>query len=351
VEALTRKERIALGGIALLAFALRLAFVLSQRGDVLFDHPIGDEERYVDLGRDFANGRVEARPWYQPPGLVYALAIVFRFFGTGLLAPRVVQALVSAACCAMAFVIARRLFSKRIAFATAIVVALHGVLVFESYELLPPTWVMAASLVAMWAALVADEKRTERDAAIAGIALGVSAVFAPVVLPFAAVVATRLRRASLVGAFVAGIALPIAPVTYGNWQRGQEVVLVSSNGGLNFYIGNNADYDATLAMRPGEHWLAMAEEPMRRGLPGTGSSFFFAKGIAFWREQPMKAVALYAHKLRLYFGGAELPRDTDIYAAREASPILQPLVSAGPLWFPDGVIVPLALLGCALWWS
>src|SRR6202011_3948673 len=137
-----------------------------------------------------------------PPGVVYALAVVFRLAGPGLTAPRVVQAIVSSGCCLLAFCVARRLFTKRVAFATAIVCALHGVVVFEAYELLPPTWVMAADLLALWALLVAGERKTPGRALLAGVALGVSAVFAPVVLPFVAVAALWLRERTLVLALV-----------------------------------------------------------------------------------------------------------------------------------------------------
>src|SRR5262249_33804941 len=48
--------------------------------------------------------------------------------------------------------------------------------------------------------------------------------------------------------------------------------------------------------------------------------------------------------------GAEIPRDTDVYAARAGSPVLRALVWPPPLQFPDSVVIPLAILGIALAW-
>ena len=346
---LARRELGVLAGIAAFAFVLRLAFVLGQRHDVLFDYPAMDEERYVAAARTMAAGQpAEAIPWFQPPGLVYALAIVFRIMGQGLTAPRVVQAAVSSAACVLTFAIARRFFSHRLALAASVVCALHGVMVFESYELLPPTWVMTADLVALWMLLRATERRTAWRALAAGIALGASAVFSPIILPFVLVAAAALRRAPLVVAFVAGVALPIAPVAVDNWQRGHELVAISTNGGINFYLGNNPDYDTTLALRPGRHWQELTDEPTRvvgARTPGERSAYFMKKGLSFYVHEPGRALSLYVRKLYLYFNGVQLPRDTDVYAERGSSRLLSVLVARGPPNVPDGVILPLALVG------
>jgi len=353
VEARDRRIAIVLAVVLAVGLALRVAYILGQRGDLLFDYPVVDEETYVGIGRALADGHpTDPGAWFQPPGLGYALAVVFRIFGPGLMAPRLVQAVVSTASCALAFLVARRLFSARVALAAAAICAVHGVLVFESYELLPPTWMLAADLGALWLLLRAGNERTPKSALLAGVGFGVAAVFGPTVLPFVLFAAAWLRRPALVGALALGVALPIAPVTWGNWQRGHEVVLVSANGGVNFYIGNNERYGDALAIRPGEHWMALQDEPKRVGIfePGARSGWFYEQGRAFWREHPASAIWLTMRKLYLFFDGPEIPRDTDIYAMRGDSPLLRVLVT-GPPWLPDGLLVPLALVGAVVCWG
>jgi len=353
VERGERRHAIALSAILAVALALRVAYILGQRGDLLFDYPVVDEERYVAIGRALADGHgPEPGPWFHPPGLAYALAAVFWLCGPGLLVARLVQAIVSTASCALAFVVARRLFSPRVALAAAAACAVHGVLVFESYELLPPTWMLAADLLALWLLLRAGDARTPRSALRAGIGFGVAAVFGPTILPFVVFAAAWLRRPALAAALVLGAAVPIAPVAWGNWQRGHEVVLVSTNGGINFYLGNNERTDETLAIRPGEHWLALQAEPERAGVvkAGAQSAWFYSRGLAFWREHPASALSSALRKVYLFFDGPEIARDTDIYAMRDESALLGALVTRGPPWLPDGLLVPLALVGAVVCW-
>ncbi|HEY1553584.1 MAG TPA: glycosyltransferase family 39 protein [Kofleriaceae bacterium] len=347
----SRRIRLILGAILVCALALRLGYVLSQRSDVLFEHPVLDEGRYVDSARALIAGHGEDRPYWQPPGIVYALAATFEVAGQGLLAPRIVQVLVSVASCLLLFAIGRRMFDARVGLAAAGILALHGVLVFECDELLPATWIVFFDLLALLLLLRALERRRAIDALVAGLAIGVSALFAPTILPFVAVAAVLLRRPLAIAALVAGVLLPIVPVTARNFQHGGEVVAVSTNAGLNLYIGNNADYRDTFALRPGRHWEELTTEPARHGIdqPGASSTYFEHQALAFVVDHPGSAVALTARKLYLFVNGAEIPRDTDIDEARDSSWLL-----AGLVWprfgFPDALLVPIALLGIAAVW-
>lgn len=350
---MTRREKLALAAVLAVAFGLRLWLILGQRSDILFDHPVLDEDRFVTAARAMASGYpVEQRPFWQPPGMLYVLAAIFRVAGPGLLVPRLVQALLSTGSCMLLFAIGRRLFSVRVALIAAAILAVHGVLVFESYELLAPTWILFLDLLALLLLLIAGERRTAPLGFAAGLALGVSAVFAPTILPFALFAAAWLRRPLPIAALAIGVLLPIAPVTLRNYRHGGELVLVSTNGGINFYLGNNADYDDTLAVRPGRHWDELESQAHRHGVdaPGAASSWFWHQGLAFWRDHPLDAVLLTARKEYLFVHAAELPRDTDIYTARASSTVLAALVWPGPVRFPGVVLFPLALIGLVTCW-
>lgn len=349
-----RRAALTLVAILAVALALRLGLLLEQRSDVLFDHPVLDEQRYVGEARALAAGRaVEDRPYWQPPGIIYALAATFRIAGPGLLTPRLVQVLVSVASCLLLFAIGRRLFGERVGLAAAAILAAHGVVVFESTELLPPTWILFFDLLALFLLLRAGERRTPPRSFAAGVALGVSAVFSPTILPFVLVAAVHLRRPSAIAALVAGVLLPILPVTVRNHRHGGELVLISTNGGLNLHLGNNPDYRETFALRPGRHWEELVDEPRRHGItrPGAQSSYFTRKALSFVADHPIDAAGLHLRKTYLFFHGAEIPRDTDLHEARDHSVVLRALVWPGPLRFPDGLLIPLALLGVAVWWK
>jgi hypothetical protein len=341
-----RRVALIVGVILVVALGLRLGHVLSQRGDILFDHPALDEDEYVRSARALATGHGEDRPYWQPPGLVYAMAATMKIAGPGLLAPRIVQVLVSVASCLLLLLVARRLFDRRAALAAMAIAAAHGVLVFECSELLPATWIVFWDLLALWLVLRAIEHRRVRDAAAAGLALGVSMIFSPTIAPFVIVAAILVpRRIALVIAAL----VPVLLVTVRNYQHGHELVPVSTNGGLNLYIGNNADYATTFAIRPGHHWEELTTEPDRNGVttPGAASTYFTRRAAAFAVTHPLSELALLARKLYLFGHGAEIPRDTSIYEAR--SPFV--LVAPRPIDLPDGLLIPAALLGIAALWS
>lgn len=359
-----RRVRLILGTILVVAFALRLGYVVAQRGDVLFDHPILDEDEYVKAAHSLVEGHADPRPYWQPPGISYALAATFEV-SNDLLVPRLIQILISVASCGLVFLIGRRLWNPRVGLVAAAITAVHGVLVFECYELLPTTWIVFWDLLALWLLLHAintappfgDAASSGKaglasrplDAFAAGLAIGVSAIFSPTILPFALVAAIVLRKPPAIAALVLGVVLPIAPVTYHNHRLG-EVVLVSANGGLNFFLGNNADYEHTFAIRPGRAWERLSSEPLRHGItaPGAQSTYFDGRTLAFMRAHPGDEALLLARKTYLFVHGAEIPRDTDIYAAR--SGVLAALIAPRPIDLPDALLVPIGLLGIVALW-
>jgi hypothetical protein len=167
-------------------------------------------------------------------------------------------------------------------------------------------------LLALWLLLVAGEPRCRPAPAVplaagAGLALGVSAVFAPTILPFILVAAAWLRRPPLIAACLAGALLPIVPVTVRNHAHGGELVPVSTNAGLNFHIGNNPDYQDTFALRPGRRWIELDDQPRRHGIdrPGAASSYFRARGVVL-ADQPVQAAGLLARKLYPFVHAAEI---------------------------------------------
>ncbi|HEX2121508.1 MAG TPA: tetratricopeptide repeat protein, partial [Thermoanaerobaculia bacterium] len=147
--------------------------------------------------------------------------------------------------------------------------------------------------------------------------------------------------------FAIAAALVIAPVTIRNWIVSRELILVSSHGGLNLFIGNNAEADGTYKRIPGVRpdirgqitdTEKIAERAAGRELTKREVSQHFTAEAARWmREHPLDAVRLFLRKLRLTFNNADIRLDHsyDFYAS--AFPLM--LLVAGPwLLFPLGAI-------------
>ena len=132
------------------------------------------------------------------------------------------------------------------------IMALYGPLIyFDAQPLIPVLhiFLMLAGLLLLLRAAGVPEPSTHprRDWIAAGLAWGLAAIATPNLLvcaPLAAIWARRRSRpaAAPLVLFLCGIALPVGLVTLRNVLVTGEWVLISSNSGINLYIGNNPDY-------------------------------------------------------------------------------------------------------------
>jgi hypothetical protein len=160
--------------------------------------------------------------------------------------------------------------------------------------------------------------------------------------------------------FAAGLVLPILPVTLHNALVGHDFVPIASQGGVNFYIGNNPVADGYTAIVPGTRatwWgghdaaVAIAEHARGRALRASEvSRYWTAEGLAFLRADPAAALRLYVRKLYLFWWGAEISNNEHIYFLRRYSLPMQATLWHAGLYFPFGLVGPLALLGMGLAW-
>jgi tetratricopeptide (TPR) repeat protein len=151
-------------------------------------------------------------------------------------------------------------------------------------------------------------------------------------------------------AFAAGCVLALAPVTARNWAVSGEPVLVSSHGGLNFYIGNRAEADGTYRRIPGitpdiagqsRDARSVAETATGRSLTSREvSGYFTARALEWMRAHPGRSAALFLRKLAYLLSDAEIPLNHSYaYYQRDEKTLLRAL-AVGP-W----LLVPLGLFG------
>jgi tetratricopeptide (TPR) repeat protein len=138
------------------------------------------------------------------------------------------------------------------------------------------------------------------------------------------------RRAA---AFACGVALMLAPVTLRNYARTGEAVLISSHGGLNFYIGNNPDADGTYRAVPGitPSMAGQAGDAQRLASEAVGhaasdaetSAYFYERALAWIRRHPAEAIRLWLVKAAYVVNAAELALDYSFrfYQRDEVTPL------------------------------
>jgi tetratricopeptide (TPR) repeat protein len=348
-----------LGGSAL---AIRLALILATRGDPLFEVPMLDAEYAVDWARRIRAGDLFGSPegtaYFRTPFYAWFLAAAALLPGDDLLGARVLQAALGAATAGLLAAVAGRRFGRVGGFVTGVFAAVAWPLLFFGRELL------IASLTVFWGALLLHVQdgahgRSGPGRWIAiGLVLGLGAITRPnflVLAPVAAWLAwvrtggaARIRAVALVAA---GALVCIAPITLRNRVVSGEWVLLSYQAGLNLWIGNNPVADGMSARLPGfSSWrnedveAQLAREKGRAVGPTEQDAHYRSLALAFFREEPGRALALLAKKSYLLAQGYEIRNNRDLYAMRERTALLG-LPGPDFAW-----LAPLALVGFVATW-
>jgi tetratricopeptide (TPR) repeat protein len=146
--------------------------------------------------------------------------------------------------------------------------------------------------------------------------------------------------------------LALAPVTIRNAAIAGDWSPLSSHGGLNFYIGNNAEADGTYHHVPGitaniqgqqEDARRVAEAQVGGKLDdGDVSAYFYGLGWSWIRLHPADALDLFARKIRFVFNAGYISLNYSYpFFAYDARTLLA-LLFAGP-W----LLLPLGIVGLA----
>lgn len=371
-----RRQLLLLGGLVVLAFALRLAWIAAVR----FTPSLSDDAgRYDFLGRSLAAGGGFVNPngtttMFWPPGYPFILAAIYKLYPHWLLADHTVRAallvnaLLGAAAVALVYAIGVRAFDRRTALLGALLTALFPSLIFFSNITLSET-AFTFLLLAALALLIEAEARGRllllaAAGAIIGYAAlvrGQAALLPLVALPFwwrsvavqldAAPPATIARRLALRLAIV-GVpaAIVIAPWLARNVVESKSLVFISSNAGVDFYIGHSAGANGggrkvdELVFRYPDRPQAEAEAQISRD--------GFREGLSYAVHHPAREVTLSARKLvRLYATDGEAVRWTDGHGEHRvmAPGVRHALITLSNAWYWSMLL--LALAGAAAWLS
>ena len=346
------------GGIVfILALSLRLVHVFQMSASPLFTMPAVDAATYSEQAASLAEGNWLGRgqgPFWQPPLYPYFLGVIKLVFSESFYyVSRFAQALIGSLTCVLLYLVGRRLFGSGVGFIGGLVAAVYGPLIYFDARLLPAGLATFFALVSLLLLMRAVERPTRPIFIAAGFAMGLASLTAAILASLIPGVAIwlfywlRKKAAPAVAAFLLGTVLAIAPVTLRNYTIGGDFVPISYNGGVNFYIGNNANAAQTLALRPGWEWEELVALPLREGItcPSSKSLFFYRQALEYIQDAPLNYMGLLAAKTVQFWRGDEIERNQEMYYWRKYSSVL-----AGTLWkwgvaFPFGLVSPLALLG------
>ena len=360
------RRRWPLAAALAVAALLRLAHWAAVRDEPFVGRLAMDSQEYDRWAQAIAGGDWLGRePFFQAPLYPYLLAVVYRAGGRSLDAVYLLQI---AAALAGLYALGRAAEEmagggergRRLGALAALGGALYTPFVFYDVQLLKESLAVDLAAALLWALAVARRRGSPRRWLAAGAIGGLLAllrenflVAAPFLLPLAWRRGDGARPALVRAvAFAAGLALPLAPVALRNAALGGGFLPTTSQGGANFWIGNNPQADGTYRpLTPGRQIPRLErEEPRRIAERERGRELSGAEVSAFWREralawaaaEPARFARLQLRKLRLYWSGYEWPDAVDYYWMKSRSPAL-----AAPL-LEFGAVALAALAGVVL---
>jgi tetratricopeptide (TPR) repeat protein len=344
-----------------LALAVRLLYLYESSDNPAFGVPIVDARGYdLIAGRLVTEAKMPEQFFWQQFFYPLFLSGVYLCSNCSVLAAQVVQAVLGGAICVLTFLTGRAVYDRRTGILAAIFVAFCGPLIFHEMDLIAVGWSAFWSLVLILLLLRVVRQRQRLAFFVLGLFGALSIITRPNFAPFFAAgviwAGVVLYKARMGRFFVAGylslvilgfvaIALPVA---IQNRRVTGHFGILPASGGINFYIGNNPDFEAA-EIRVGMQWERLTDMPAEHGVIGDmwqKQRFFYEKTWDNVASEPARFLKGLGVKAMQFSCSREIPGDTDIYLFRRWSKVLELLVwKAGGFGFPLGVLLPLALIG------
>ena len=362
-DALARADRALSCGLRwplillIIVFVLKAVYVVQSADALHVRVPIMDSRYYDEMAQDIAQGNVVRREaFFMGPLYPYLLAFVYKVVGRDFMVVRLLQVLGGALTVTLTFAIGRRLFRPSAAMAGAVLLALNGAMTFYESQLLMEGLGTLLNCVALYLLVSGGGEISPRRAALTGAVLGLSALARASILVFAVFVAVwlfrglprataRLRAA----AFAGGLVVALLPAMIHNFAASRVFAPVTTNAGVNFYVGNSRQANGTFVpirevdlIEDVTTRIYVERETGREMSPSEISSFWMKRAWDDMREAPARVVGLLAIKTALFFNGYEVPQIESFDVETREQPWLRVLFVR--LWF----IMPLAVLGMVL---
>lgn len=318
-----------------------------------FYRPEGGDSIFYD--RVASGEKTPSRAYFHSPLYQWFLTGLYRTFGRNLVLVRLVQHLLGALTAVLVYLIAMSLFARlETALAAALVSAFFGPGIFYEGQLLVDSILPFFVTLACLALIKLKDHPSGRLAFLAGAAVSVASfgratvlIWLPLGMGWTFYLSRSWRRAGLLAA---GAVLAVAPLTLRNYLVEKDLVLITSNSGINLYIGNNPKAHGAynlpegLWFRPGDprddfSGFKVAKAASGRALKSSElSRWWRKKALTYMEENPQRTLGLLLHKAALLVNDYEYPQLYNYYAYSDICPLLRFLPGAG-------VFLALSLVG------
>lgn len=332
--------------VFLLAVTLRVVFLYEIHDNPFFHHLMLDESAYDQWAQRIAGGEwLGKEVFYQDPLYPYFLATIYSVIGRDFLWVRVIQLFIGSVTCVLVYLLGASLFDRRTGLVAGIIAASYRPFFYFEALFLKSFLGVFLLCLSLLLLLVARPRRSLLLWVGAGFALGLLALVRANTLVFAGgVVAwilvtdweTEKLKHKLVAAagLMAGLLIVVSTVCARNYVVGKDVVLLTSQAGQNFFIGNNpwnenGRYQPPLYIRPNPRYEQLdfrvrAEKVTGRTLrPSEASMYWFGEAFRYIRENPGDWFKLMWTKFRVFWNWYEIPDNQNFYFFSQYSLLLR----------------------------
>lgn len=284
-------------GLFALALTARVIFVLAVRRDgFILNDALIYHETAISISSGDGYGHAFIRPTAQwPPGYAYVLAAVYWLVGVRPLAGELLNAWFGALTVVVLFVLARRIFDRRVALVAAAVYAVMPGPILYTDVLISET--LFTFVFAVFFLVMAYARPTTRWAVLIGVVIGLGALIrgealtwglVPVVMWWKVVpLRTVALRTATVGL---AIVVVLTPWTIRNAQQMGAFVPLATNSSATLWVGHNPDATGAQMYPPPGFYDRFGTENPSRELEST--SYMRREAIRYMLTNP-------GHELRL----------------------------------------------------
>lgn len=303
------KKAVYIALVVLIALALRLYIAFS-----ISEVPADDALEYDNLAVNIVSGKgyvgADGLPTsFRPPFYPAALSAVYFVFGHSYLAVRVAQSILGALTVFLIYLVGREAHSDKVGIAAASLCAVYPSYVVLTKFLFTEGLFTFLLVLSAYLFMKLKKRMLARTAILLGVTLGAltltrsSAIMLPlfyVTLLYFILPKDRIKKVSALSALILVFYLAaIAPWVYRNSVVHQKAVLISANGGLNFYQAQSPVEGKIFGKVPDDEVIGLSRE-----IPDEidRDRFLFAQGFKKVVSSPMTAAKLAFMRSLFYWG-------------------------------------------------
>ncbi len=369
----TKKEEIGvLIIILLLSIGVRIIYFHDIPNSIFYNHYDLDS-KVIDLwAQEISHGDFwGSKAFFRAPLYPYVVAFLYKTWGTNPAPVIRFQMFLGILTVFFIYFYARYLFSIRTAQISGLIAACWPTLLFFEGELMITTLAVFLSLLALIAIHLAIDRGHRVLLFCAGLLLGLAAITRPTILPTALLpllyfrLVRKQRDWRFIGkntaVYLLGAAVIILPVTVRNYLVADDLVLISTQAGANFYIGNSRYADGSTVVMPSagpifkdkyedsiySQSVSFAGNKLNKAdiKDSEVSGFWIKKAFGEISGNPARFVQLFLKKAWLFWHGQEIFNNKNLYFAHNYSPIMRLLLWKKGLNFPSGILFALMIAG------